>query len=54
MFKSVLRKGGLVKTWGSCAETRGVSKEEIIDGIEISGMADYSDWVLSADKVLTF
>jgi uncharacterized protein involved in oxidation of intracellular sulfur len=43
-----------VKICGSCAEARGIKHAKLIDGTEISTMAELTNWVVDSDKVLTF
>jgi len=54
MLRAVLNKGGLVKTCGTCSETRGIEGVKLIDGVEISTMYQLKDWVVESDRVLTF
>ncbi|MBW6502245.1 MAG: DsrE family protein [Bacteroidales bacterium] len=54
MFKAVLAKGGKVKICGSCAEARGLKSAQLIEGTEISTMAELANWVVDSDKVITF
>lgn len=54
MLKSVLLKGGNVKACGGCSEARGISELSLIDGVAISNMKEFSNWVVEADKVLSF
>lgn len=54
MFKAVVNKGGQVKACGSCAEARGISDLDLIDGAEISTMSQLAEWVVESDRVLTF
>ncbi|MHC4489405.1 MAG: DsrE/DsrF/TusD sulfur relay family protein [Planctomycetota bacterium] len=54
MFKSVIKKGGVVKACGTCAIARGIKGINLIEGIEISTMSQLSQWTASSDKVLTF
>jgi uncharacterized protein involved in oxidation of intracellular sulfur len=54
MLKSVIQKGSKVKACGGCSEARGISEMKLIEGIEISNMKEFSNWVVEADKVLTF
>jgi uncharacterized protein involved in oxidation of intracellular sulfur len=54
MLTSVIQKGAQVKSCCSCSEARGIAKTPMIEGIEVSSMADFSQWVLDCDKVLTF
>lgn len=53
MLKAVLAKGGKVKICGSCAEARGLKNAPLIDGTEISTMAELTNWVVDSDKVIT-
>lgn len=54
MLKAVLSKGAKVKICGSCAEARGLKNAPLIEGTEISTMAELTNWVVDSDKVLTF
>jgi len=37
---------------GSCADARGVSDAEFIDGVRRSTMAELAEWTVEADKIL--
>lgn len=54
MLKAVLAKGGKVKICGGCAESRGLKSAPLIEGTEISTMAELTNWVADSDKVITF
>ncbi|MBN2762799.1 MAG: DsrE family protein [Bacteroidales bacterium] len=54
MLKAVLAKGGKVKICGGCAEARGLKNAPLIEGTEISTMAELANWVTDSDKVITF
>lgn len=54
MLKLSLLKGAKVKICGSCAEARGVKNALLIEGAEISTMAELTNWVVDSDKVLIF
>jgi uncharacterized protein involved in oxidation of intracellular sulfur len=54
MLKSVLAKGGKVKACGTCADARGIRNLQLVEGIEISNMAELAQWSIDADKVFTF
>jgi uncharacterized protein involved in oxidation of intracellular sulfur len=54
MLKFSLAKGAKVKICGSCAEARGLKNVPIIEGAEISTMAELTKWVVDSDKVVTF
>lgn len=54
MLKIIINKGGKIKACGGCSETRGIDKLKLIDGIEISNMKAFAQWVVESDKVLSF
>ena len=54
MLKSVLNKGGKVKSCGGCCDARGIQPSQFIEGIEKSNMKEFAAWTVEADKVLTF
>ncbi len=54
MMKFSLKKGAKVKICGSCADARGLKNAQLIEGTEISTMAELTEWVADSDKVITF
>ncbi len=54
MLKAVISKQGQVKACGTCAESRGLGKGGLIEGIEVSTMSQLAQWVVDSDKVLIF
>ena len=54
MLKSVLSKGGKVKACGTCTDARGIRNLQLVEGVEISNMAELAQWTVDADKVFTF
>ena len=54
MLKSVISKGGHVKICGSCADARGIKNLALIEGAEISTMAELASWAIDSDKVINF
>ena len=54
MLKAILSKGAKVKICGSCADARGLKAAQLIEGTEISTMAELTNWVVDSDKVITF
>jgi len=54
MIKVILAKGVKVKICGSCADARGLKTAQLIEGSEISTMAELTNWVIDSDKVVTF
>ena len=54
MIKSVINKNGKVKICGTCADARGIKNLPLIEGAEISTMAELTAWTMDADKIITF
>jgi uncharacterized protein involved in oxidation of intracellular sulfur len=54
MLKSVISKGGQVKTCGTCADARSIRTLPLLDGVEHSIMSQLTRWTVEADKVITF
>jgi uncharacterized protein involved in oxidation of intracellular sulfur len=54
MLKSVILKGGKIKTCGGCSEARGISNFKFIEGVELSNMKEFAQWVVENDKVISF
>lgn len=54
MIKSVLQKGGEIKSCGGCSEARGISNLSFIEGVKLSNMKEFAQWSIEANKVFTF
>jgi len=54
MMKYSISKGAKVKICGSCADARGLKNAQLIEGAEISTMAEFTGWVTDSDKVISF
>ena len=54
MLKVIIAKGVKVKICGSCADARGLKNIPLIEGTEISTMAELTNWVVDSDKVISF
>ncbi len=54
MLKSIINKGGQVKICGTCADARGIKNLPLIEGAQISTMAELTAWTIESDKVITF
>ena len=54
MIKSVVLKGGKIKACGTCADARGIKDMQLIEGVEVSNMAELAKWTIEADKTLVF
>ena len=54
MLRSVIAKGGKVKSCGGCSKARGIDEIPFTEGVELSNMKEFAQWTVEADKVLTF
>ncbi len=54
MLESVISKGGMVKACGGCSIARGIADLPLIDGVEISNMKEFVQWIVEADRVISF
>ena len=54
MLQSVVRKGAQVSACGFCSEARGLKAVSFAPGIQAGSMIQLAQWVIDADKVLTF
>ena len=53
MLKSILRQGEVLLC-GACMDARGITNDDVLQGIQRSSMPDLADHTISADKVLVF
>ena len=49
-----IQEGLAVKACRVCSAERGLSAEELIEGVEMASMVDLVDWVVSSDKTVSF
>lgn len=54
MLKDLITMGVKVRVCGTCARSRGLTKEDLIVGVEMGTMVDLANWVKESQKVLTF
>ncbi len=54
MIKLALTHNAEVKICGSCADARGLKAVKLIDGAELSTMAQLAEWTVTSDKTLVF
>ncbi len=53
-LKRAIRKGVVVKACHRCSEARDLTEDDIIKGVEISGLYGLVDMLAESDQVLTF
>lgn len=54
MLKIFTRKGGLVKTCGTCMDARGMAELQLEKNVLRSNMTEFAQWTINADKVIIF
>lgn len=54
MLKSVINNNGRIKACGGCSQARGLADLELIPGVEMSNMKEFTQWIVEADKTLSF
>ena len=54
MLKSVINKGGEIRSCIGCSQARGIDTLEFIDGVHLSNMKEFAQWSLECEKVITF
>ncbi|MBS0847187.1 DsrE/DsrF/TusD sulfur relay family protein [Citrobacter sp. JGM124] len=54
MLEILTAQGVPVKLCKTCADGRGISTLPLVEGIAIGTLVELAEWVIAADKVLTF
>ncbi len=54
MLRGIIQKGATVGACGTCMDARGLTADELIDGVHRSDMNELGAWTLEADKVIVF
>jgi len=52
LVTELVLKGAKIKLCKSCLEARAINN--LIEGVEISNLKEYADWVVSCDKIISF
>ena len=53
-MKGAIKKGAELKLCVTCADARGLKNMRLIEGTEISTLAEFTHWVVDGDKVISF
>ncbi len=53
MLTDLIKKGVKVRICGTCVKSRGLTKEDLVDGAEISGMLSLANWIKDSDAVIS-
>jgi uncharacterized protein involved in oxidation of intracellular sulfur len=54
MLNGILSKSGRVRLCGTCVDARGLREARLVEGVEVSSMAELAEWTIQAEKVLVF
>jgi tRNA 2-thiouridine synthesizing protein D len=54
MLEDLVKGGVEVKGCVVCADARGVTQAELIDGVKLATVHDLIEWTATSDKVLSF
>ena len=54
LMREVIQQGANVKACGVCVSERGLTQEEMLEGVQVASMRDLVQWVAEADKALSF
>lgn len=54
MLSGLAKRGVEVGACGSCMDVRGIGDEELVPGARRSSMAELTEWLLGADRIVTF
>lgn len=54
MLEDLIKGGIAVKACVVCADARGLTEVELIDGVKLATVHDLVEWTVNSDKVITF
>ena len=54
MLRIVARRAGTIGVCGTCMDALGIGEAELVEGAHRGSMAELTEWVLWADKVIAF
>lgn len=54
MLRDLVKRGANVAACGTCLNARGLTKEDLVEGIEVGSMMLLSHWIKESSKVLSF
>ena len=54
MLRDLLTNGAKIAACGTCLNARALSKEDLIEGIEVGTMIKLAGWIKESSKVLSF
>jgi uncharacterized protein involved in oxidation of intracellular sulfur len=54
MVEGLVRHGATIGACGTCMDARGLTTEELVEGVHQSEMAELGHWTAEADEVIVF
>lgn len=54
MLRTLVRKNAAIGACGTCMDARGLTDDELLDGVHRSTMDELATWTTEADKVIVF
>jgi uncharacterized protein involved in oxidation of intracellular sulfur len=54
MLTDFVKKGGIVRACGTCLKARGLSQENLVEGVKVGSMIGLATWVEESSNVLSF
>jgi tRNA 2-thiouridine synthesizing protein D len=54
MLEDLIKSGVEVKACIVCADARGLTQADLLDGVKLATVHDLVEWTVNSDKVLTF
>ncbi len=54
LLTELLEKGADVTLCGTCCQTRGLNKADLVDGVTVGAIHDFAQIVKKSDKVVSF
>lgn len=54
MLEDLIKGGVEVKACAVCADARGLTQADLLDGVKLATVHDLIEWTIDSDKVITF
>src|SRR3972149_74308 len=54
MLLDLVKQGAKISACGTCAQARGLNKEDLIEGVKIGSMLELAHWIKESQNVLSF
>jgi len=54
MLTELVQSGAKVRVCGTCLQARGMSRDDLVSGVEVGKMLDLVQWVKDSKSVLSF